>query len=88
MVVRAGSVTSILAFATMLLNWATVTVPSASTDLERSRIEFESRPLKKLGTPFVNFASAGNSTRARQKSDVILREKVTFDSKDSKSAQV
>ena len=71
------SVSSILVIVAMLLKSATTT----STDLERSRIGFESWPLKKLETPFVNFASAGETTVTTrvQHSDITAGEKVTFE---------
>ena len=80
-------VTSILTIVTMLLMSATAT----STNLERSRIGFESWPLqfnsriasesgKKLETPFVSFASARQSSRPAQRNDSdITGEKVTFE---------
>ena len=69
------SVTSILAIVAMLLKLATTT----STDLGRSRIGFQSWPLKKLETPFVNFASAGETTTRVGHSDITGGEKVTFE---------
>ena len=84
---RSSVVTSILTIVTMLLMSATAT----STNLERSRIGFESWPLqfnsriasesgKKLETPFVNFASARQSSRPAQRKDSdITGEKVTFE---------
>ena len=82
-----SSVTTILTIVTMLLMSATTT----STNLERSRIGFESWPLqfnsriasesgKKLETPFVNLASARQSSRPAQRNDSdITGEKVTFE---------
>ena len=73
---RSVSVSSILVIVSMLLKSATTT----TTDLERSRIGFESWPLKKkLETPFVNFASAGETTTRVRHSDITAGEKVTFE---------
>ena len=72
---RSVSVSSILVIVAMLLKSATTT----STDLERSRIGFQSWPLKKLETPFVNFASAGETTTRVRHSDITGGEKVTFE---------
>ena len=82
-----STVTLILTLVTMLLlNSATIT----STNLERSRTGFESWPLlfnsrktsesvKKLETPFVNFASARQSSSLAQRNGSdITGEKVTF----------
>ena len=72
---RSVSVSSILVIVAMLLKSATTT----STDLGRSRIGFESWPLKKLETQFVNFASAGETTTRVRHSDITGGEKVTFE---------
>ena len=82
-----STVTLILTLVTMLLlNSATTT----STNLERSRTGLESWPLlfnsrktsesvKKLETPFVNFASARQSSSLAQRNGSdITGEKVTF----------
>ena len=70
-------VTSTLTIFTILLKSTSAT----STHHERSTIGFEPWSLKKLETPFVNFASVRKSTKVGNKSDIKGEQhfKVTFE---------